>query len=153
MLAESMKPSNVQNGSFDLLSLVPNLLFPIFVEYQPCQVHTFADVPICTQIAVNSEAWFRRRPHFLDTALARTACLSLVYHYTTKCQPTQRPLSVRSPMKSGTVQCCIDVHPAWASLSHDRSVQGRVSWSHERRDKAKYSFSFLVTRIWHVMVW
>ena len=147
-----MKPTSVQNGSFDLFSLVPILLFTMFVEYQPCQVHTFADVPVCTPIAVNSEAWFRRRPHFLDAALAMTAP-SLVYHYTTKCQPTQRPLSVRSTMKQETVQCCINVHPACASLRHDQSVQGSVSRSHERRDKAKYSFSFLVIRIRHVVVW
>ena len=40
---------------FYLLSLVPNLLFPMFVEYRNCHVHTFAGVPVCTQIAVNSE--------------------------------------------------------------------------------------------------
>ena len=45
-------------------------------------------------------------------------------------------------MKQVTEQCCIDVHPACASLSHDRSAQGNASSSHERRDKAKYSFSF-----------
>ena len=133
-----------------MFSLVTNLLFPMFGEYQPCQDHTFANVPVCTQIAVNSEAWFRRRPHFLDAALAMTAAPSLVCHYTTRCEPTQRPLSVRSPMKQVTVQCCIDVHPACASMSHDRSVQGSTS---ERRDKAKCSFSFLVIRIGHVMVW
>ena len=148
MRAESLK-SSVQNGSFDLFSLVPNLLFTMFVEYQPCQVHTFADVPVCTHIPVNSEAWFRRRPHFLDAALAMTASPSLAYLCTTKCQPTQRPLSVRSPMKQVTV----DVHPACASLSHDQSVQGSVSWSHERLDKERYSFSCLVIIIGRVMVW
>ena len=55
MWAGSLKSSSVQTGSFNLLSLVPNLLFPMFVEYQPCHVHTLASVPVCTQIAVNSE--------------------------------------------------------------------------------------------------
>ena len=37
-------------------------------------------------------------------ALAMTASPSLMYHYTTNCQPTHYPLFVRSPMKQETVQ-------------------------------------------------
>ena len=81
--------------------------------------------PSARTLPSTARAWFRRRPHFLDAALAMTAPSSLVYHYTTNCQPTQRPFSVRSPMQQVTAQCCIDVHPACASMSHDRSVQGK----------------------------
>ena len=37
-------------------------------------------------------------------ALAMTASPSLMYHYTTNCQPTHHPPFVRSPMKQETVQ-------------------------------------------------
>ena len=87
-----------RTGLFDLFSLVPDLLFPVCGEYQPCHVHTSANVPVCTQIAVNSEAWFDDVHTFWTAApLAMTASPSLVYHHTTKCQPTQRPLFVRHP--------------------------------------------------------
>ena len=123
----------------------------MLLEYQPCQVHTFANVPACTQIAVNSEGVVSTTSTL--STLAMTASPSLVYHYTTKCQPTQPPFSVRSPMKKRTVQCCIDDHPACASLSHDRSVQGSVSWSTKGATKQSTAFLFLVIRIRHVMVW
>ena len=95
--------------------------------------------------------WMAKQPNGPD--LAMKASQSLVYYCTIKCQPTQSPLCVRSPTEEETVQRCIDVHPAGASLSHDRNMQGSVSWFHERRDKARYSFSFMVIRIWHLMVW
>ena len=48
----------------------------------------------------------REEVHTFQTvaALAMTASPSLMYHYTTNCQPTHHPPFVRSPMEKGTVQ-------------------------------------------------